>query len=48
MELESLEPGKVGDMVEHKGEAYLFLLRKAETLQEELSALPKGQGDRQH
>ena len=33
-------------MVEVKGEAYLFLLRKAGTLPEELSSFRKGQGDR--
>ena len=45
-EPESPEPEEVGDTVEVKREAYLFLLRKAGTLPEELSAFPKGQGDR--
>ena len=39
-EPEPPEPGEV------KGETYLFLLRKAGTLPEELSASPKGQGNR--
>ena len=42
----SPEPGEVGDTVEVKGEAYLLLMWKAGSLPEELSALPKGQGDR--
>ena len=44
-EPESPEPGEVGDTVKVKGEAYLFLLRKVGTLPEELSALPKRQGN---
>ena len=42
------EPGEVGDTVEVKGEAYLFLLRKDGTLPEELLAFSKGQGDRRY
>ena len=47
-EPESPEPGKVGDTVKVKGEAYVLLLRQAGTLPEELSALPKRQGNRRY